>query len=449
MRNLSGPRQKAFATNEVCPHLHENSRNSYIKYFTGIGLQYHLVCETCAEHFQDGDILLKTISEAGFTEIEKAGYWAGVRGKPETIYKPSSLAFTHREIHLPELLSYNLLDIQPLQQAPDPIWMGLTADGRLMEINFENQTVSTIKDITSSVVNLKQPISIHIAPNGNFIAMVETLRTEGLVLDLETGRMSMSLTRDGEYSDLTPFPIAFFMHNGKPLLIHSTDWNRLDISDPQTGQLLTARGPTSYETGQPRPEHYLDYYHGRLLVSPDHEWIADDGWAWHPIGSITTWNIRRWLEENEWESEDGLSWKILTVRAYFWGGPFCWIDKHILAVWGYGQDDEWLIPAVCIFDAASGELLRWFAGTEVALNDGRGWDEKIGNYGGPLIFDKYLFACSEKYGTSIWDVDDGSCLHQDSSFYPTGYHSGSKEFLSLLLNGNFRLTKLMQNTGYS
>jgi hypothetical protein len=38
-------------------------------------------------------------------------------------------------------------------------------------------------------------------------------------------------------------------------------------SHPITGALLTARSPTEDRTGEPRPEHYFDYFHAGLMSS--------------------------------------------------------------------------------------------------------------------------------------------------------------------------------------
>ena len=73
------------------------------------------------------------------------------------------------------------------------------------------------------------------------------------------------------------------MLDGRTLVVHATDWNRLDVSDPATGERLTLRDLPQPESGQPRPNRYMDYCHAGLSVSPDYEWIADWGWIWHPV----------------------------------------------------------------------------------------------------------------------------------------------------------------------
>ena len=90
-----------------------------------------------------------------------------------------------------------------------------------------------------------------------------------------------------------------------------------------TGRLLTERTYAPPPGGKGRPEHYLDYFHGTLAVSPDQQWIVDDGWVWAPAGIPRTWNFRRWIEENPWESEDGPSVRWLCQRWGVGGLPHC------------------------------------------------------------------------------------------------------------------------------
>jgi len=439
---LSCPHQEAHVFKQVCSHLLETRDTDYKQYFSGVGLTYHLVCFSCAQQIQDIATGLCTICELCFKEIEDDGYWDGIIGQPEVLHEPSDLAFVHHIVSIPDFTHDNLMEIQPLPHTANNTWIGLTTDGALFQVDLDKQKAITLTHLLPSELDLKQPVSLCIAPDGSLAALTNTLGKNGIVLELDSGRRTMQLQRDDYHSDVSPFPVAFFVHKGRLLLIHATAWNRLDISDPNTGILLTHREPTSYRRGEQRPQHYLDYFHGRLIVSPTHEWVADDGWVWHPVGCITSWSLYQWVEENLWESEDGKSKKSLCWRDYFWGGPFCWVDNHTLAIWGYGRDDEWLIPAVRLVDVISGDELRWFAGPEVAPK-GRTWREKLANFKGDLIFDRYLFACSGQYGVSVWDIVKGTCLLQDDTFLPIGYHQGIREFLSLLPDGTFQLTRLM------
>ena len=212
------------------------------------------------------------------------------------------------------------------------------------------------------------------------------------IVDLDTGAVVRELVRDGYHSEHCDQSLAFLAHGGRTLLVHAPDWNRLDIIDPRTGEVLTARGPTSYTRGEERPAHYLDYFHARIAVSPGERAIADAGWVWHPIGIVSAWRLDRWLDGNVWESEDGPSRRALTFSGYHWNGPMCWFDDDRLAVWGWGEDDP-LVPAARVFDAGTGRELRWFAGPR-----------------GELAFDGRVLVSlgDDTDGACAWDVEAGT-----------------------------------------
>ena len=98
-----------------------------------------------------------------------------------------------------------------------------------------------------------------------------------------------------------------------------------------------------------------------------------------PGGVVRSWDLDRWLDENPWEGEDGPSVRSLCLRDYFWDAPMCWLDERTLAVYGFGEDADWMIPAVRVFDVTTGEELRWFPGpTGLIESDGTylfSWDE--------------------------------------------------------------------------
>ena len=153
--------------------------------------------------------------------------------------------------------------------------------------------------------------------------MVNDFGHHGQVLDLHTGSVTATL-HGGDYRpDTVPFSLAFTEHAGRTVVVHRTEWNRLDITEAATGRLLTGRTLDAGKPGHP-PEHYLDYFHGALYVSPDGRYVADDGWVWHPVGMPTVWDLRRWLDGSVWESEEGPSRQRLCLRAYHWNSPMCW-----------------------------------------------------------------------------------------------------------------------------
>ncbi len=209
------------------------------------------------------------------------------------------------------------------------------------------------------------------------------------------------------------------------LLVHGTDWNRLDITDLVTGTLMTERNAPTYVPGQ-QVEHYLDYFHAGLLLSPDGEWIADNGWVWGSSSLTTAWSLKRWLETNVWESEDGLSRREFFYREHR-VDPICWIDSRTLAILGYdeSEEDTALRPGLRLFDVVSGDEVHSFSGPE-----------------GDLFFDEYLFSCSAEKGTALWDVRSGERLYRDPTFCPIRYHPGTKQFLTLRGEQHIQLSHL-------
>ncbi len=458
MPAVSCPHQDADTTRRVCFHLLETKDADYYWQFTGVGMEYDLVCLACREHADQLEANLREVCLECFEEIREEGCWDGIIGRPQIRERPTNLSFSHQVIALSEPISDRILDIQPIEALARSVWVALTETGALLWIDLADCAARALAQLPASEVQLKEPVSLHLSMDGHLAAVVNAYGQHGIVLHLHTGLATMPLKRDTYYIGISEFPIAFCELEGRTLLIHGTKWNRLDISDPRTGALLTRRVFPPYERGKSIPEHYLDYFHCSLSISPSQEWIADNGWIWSPVGSVESWSLRRWLQENTWESEDGPSKKTLCRRDYYWNGPLCWIDGQTLAVWGYGKDEEWLIPAVRVFDVPSGNELRWFPGpldephqTEKApYQEAQAGYLRAGQAGylraGPrgfLAFDTYLFACSEARGTSVWDIAAGERLLHDAALCPVRYHRGARQFLSVLPDGAFQISQLI------
>ena len=410
----------------ACPHVYSKSANGYIIAFTGHDLQYDLICGECSRHKEVAKKSYVRLCENCFQAVEDEGYEEGLNRKPQIRERRSSLKFVHRQVSLPGWDERKLHCIQP-ENNESSRWIALSADGEL-QLDLDEENVALLMQLPSEHIDLNESVLLRLSSNSQFAAIASERGEKGFVVDLRAKKVTMHLNRGDYHNEQTIFPIVFFEDDNKRvLLVHATDWNRLDISDPLTGELLTKREPTSYVQGEPQPEHYLDYFHGGLTVSPDNKWIVDNGWVWAPVGVVRTWNLQQWLSSNVWESEDGQSIRNLCERAYFWGGPLCWIDNQTLAVWGFGGDDEYLIPAVLLFDVESKKRLRWFAGPQ-----------------GELTFDVYLFSSSKEHGTAVWDIETGERLcHEDKLNY-LSYHRGTKQFLSFNAAGQFQISRLSE-----
>jgi hypothetical protein len=415
----------------VCVHLDRETDWDYARYFSGVGVEYALVCLTCREHPDEIEAYLREVSPERFAQIDEGGYWDwdknAILGMPQVRERLSGLSFRHEDIALAGQLPTAFADLRPIPAPDQGEFLVLADDGDLFRVDPSNGRVRRLMNALDSSLALDPKRTLHVSPSGEMAAVVETRGRYGIVLDLDARRPTMRLDRGAYRFQHSNFPAAFFEVEGRLRLVHGSDWNRLDISDPTTGTLLTDRSPPSYRRGEQRPEHYLDYFHGGLLISPSGEWVVDNGWVWSPVGIVTAWSLHRWLEDNPWESEDGPSKRWFCHRHYFWDGPVCWTDDRTVAVWGYGNDDENLIPAALQFDVESGRLTRWFAGPV-----------------GSFALDRYLFSCSTALGTSVWDVATGERLLHDASFYPTAYHPGASRFVTALPDGRFRLTQLVE-----
>jgi len=141
--------------------------------------------------------------------------------------------------------------------------------------------------------------------DGEFAALVFDGGRQGLVVDLAPFRVALRLDGGDYYQNTVPFSACFLSFQGDTVLVHRTAWNRLDASDPRSGRLLTARGPTSYENGE-RPPHYLDYFHGLLRPSPSGTLLFDAGWVWQPAGVPCVFDAAAWHEAGADGFETGL-----------------------------------------------------------------------------------------------------------------------------------------------
>lgn len=402
----------------VCTHLAATPDTDYHLWFTGVGTTCWWVCAACAGARPDAPPLVEC-SAALYQRCEEDAWWDGLVGHPEVLSRETTLRFEHREIAI-ETADWR--GVQPKRGA-DPAWWVLDAAGRLRVLDAAGAFSQSIQ-LHDLAFPLDAETDLLVSPCERFAAVVQVSGQHGTVHALPSGARTARLDRGDYRPENSCFPIAFFTHAERLLLIVATDWNRLDVIDPATAERLTERA-----LGEDR----LDYFHAGLTVSPDGRWIADAGWVWHPVGVVWLWRLDRWLADPH-EAETGASRRSLGGRDYFWDGPMCWIDAHTLAVWGWGRDDEWLLPAVQLVDVEAPESEgppRWFAGPQVRQPSA--WPPK--KRAPSLVFDGWLFAIEDEVGVGVWDVDAGEHLHQDATIAPIQYHRDAGVFLSMAPSG--------------
>lgn len=299
----------------------------------------------------------------------------------------------------------------------------LKADGEICGANLTNGQVTNLcsVDLPSLPIddgpNHFGPATyrLHASESGKFCAIVVDKGQKGIVVNTSSGAITMTLDGGDYYENTVPFSACFLQTYGKEVLVHRSEWNRLEASDPSTGKLLTDRYLAPYEAEGERPAHYLDYFHGRLWPSPEGSRLLDDGWIWHPVSVPRIWSATEWFRSNPWESEDGKSIVELAMRDD-WNTPACWIDEHHVAIWGVVDGDEQepgelgTRPGVQISNATSSERSldkKWVMDLDVVpcnlFSDG-----------------ERLFIADEK-NTTVWDISSQSRISTLLDFSPHLY----------------------------
>ncbi len=302
----------------------------------------------------------------------------------------------------------DVLDVRPFGKS----WIELKRDGTLAR-----------SPLDLSGLDLGGPIELHVARDLRHVAVVERFGRKGRAF--RDGKVTMELDRGGYRNDLSVFPVAFLDQKGRSLLVHATDWNRLDVSAPSTGELLSGRETIPYQKGEPLDPRYLNYFYGALHISPDDRRIATDGWRWHPFGEVRSWSLDAWIS-NLWESENGPSVRSLTYRED-WNQPLCWIDDGTIAVWGIGgYDEDEKSSGIWTFNSESLEKRLLL---DPGFSPHRPWPPKTGRQGWMVFDGGLLFAIDPSTGTTVWTLA-GERLHFEAGFAPRRYHPDRREFSS-------------------
>jgi hypothetical protein len=402
--------QTADERGQVCACL-IGKRQEPKRWFTGQSARYHLLCTSCATALPKQPEL-RTLCKDCFIYL-----FGGKRGSdvndPPFKSRVSDLVLERRSVGLRGLSARDVRAVAPVALADDT-WLMLDREGRVHRADLAAGTSAVAGSLAETVLDMSEPVRLLAADDGSFAAIAERSGRRAWVLDLRAPREPLCLLRDEYHPDVCDHPIAFFRFEGRLLLVHATLWNRLDILDVETGAVITQREQPKYQSGEPRPPHYLDYFHCGLLISSDHERILDNGWVWQPFGIATVFSLRAWLTENVWESEDGASRKELPQCDYFWDREACWLDARTVALWGLGDDDVEMVPGVRIFDAAEGEELR----------------SSVGPRGELACFAPYLVAYDKERGTSAWDAHTGERLLHTPELKPFAVHPPSRALLS-------------------
>ena len=236
----------------------------------------------------------------------------------------------------------------------------------------------------------------------DYVCIVQKNGLDGIVINLSNSDFHKIITRKDYHADVSQFSIAFYKNDDNTFLIHATDWNRLDISNLESDELLTER-IIEYETNS----NYFDYFHGSLLMSPDFTKFISNGWVWQPYEVITLYSVIGFLKYYE------LSHTAITFEetsGYNWERPICWIDNRTLGI-SYNKKEtgeiKGKIPSEIIFvDVLKNEITKRIEFSGFSHNE-------YGEVGGELFFDsenQQFIGLNKQSGLLICDSDGKEIL---------------------------------------
>ncbi|MGW4381804.1 hypothetical protein [Kitasatospora sp. NPDC004531] len=306
---------------------------------------------------------------------------------------------------------------------PGAGWLVLSEGGRLARWVPGTGEVREVARCRVTADEDDVQLRLHVSRCGRWAAVVQDRGRYGTVVDLAGGAPELRLDGGDYCCDTVPFALAFVEHGGRPLVVHRTDWNRLDVTDLASGELLTTRRSPDGEE-----EHDLDYFHGALALSPDGTRLLDSGWVWHPWAMPAVWSLTAWLHDNPYESEDGPS-RAVYSEVSEWDRPAVWVDDERIAV--HDVDDAGN-GTVHVLDPTSVELrspgVRWITavatfpwptgasgffsdGEHLLIADGTGL-QGVDITGGRQVFaiDGFRPTRQDRHTGTLIEVGDGARL---------------------------------------
>ena len=412
----------------LCTHIRVTREGclSCVRWYTGRGLDSERLCGDCAAARRRGETVdVARVCEACFaTATEDFSEVSSIGGQPEIRARDEPMSKTTVRSTFPDSIG-PVVGAAPINGLSGAQWLVLASDGALVRFDADSGACEQLCTLKTQGATPVEPwwnngnARLHVSERGQFAAVVNDYGRDGKIVDLRTGTTTTSL-EGGDYKSYTvPFAFAFVDTDDRTLAIHRTKWNRLDVSDAATGKVLTTRESPLRSPGGPDPAHYLDYFHGALVVSPHGRRVLDDGWIWHQVGDPTAWNVERWIADNVWESEDGESRRRLAWRSYYWNRGGCWLDDARVAITGIGDDDEAMLDGALIFDIAA--LAKAGRFLEPAMT--------MPGPAGTLFSDGVSLFSANAKGLSRWSLSDGALTGHIAGFQPGYHHRGAGELV--------------------
>lgn len=211
----------------------------------------------------------------------------------------------------------------------------LDADGVLSGLNLDSGEATRLAGIGLPLLTGDR-WRLHIDTDERFAAVVADFGTAGVVVDLPTGDTVMRLDAGDYCVETVPASVAFVQHPSHgTVLVHRTDWNRIDATALPSGRCLTARQSEDPAEAD-ESSHYLDYFYGAIHASPQGRWLFCDGWVWQPAAIQYLIDLAAWLDGAAYQpEEDYLENDLAAVTGFGdeWTLPCVWLDASHVALW--------------------------------------------------------------------------------------------------------------------
>ncbi|WP_121965487.1 hypothetical protein [Myroides sp. N17-2] len=315
------------------------------------------------------------------------------------------------------------------------------SNGDVVKYNFlsnEATEVSTLKDSIKYPDNgfdLTDWISIYTLDD--IIVIVNDFKRHGYVFNSKQ-EYRLHLWRGEYYVEHSKYPISLYKDdNDVPHLIYADDWNRVQIMNLNTRQVLTATKSLIEEGAEERHIEYYktqkesnklawprsyDYFYGELMMAPDNKHFASAGWFWGSYDCSNAYLIDDFIN-NIRISDIHITTGEHIVRS------MCWVNNNTIAIEydpNVEGDDDATKESLKEIHLYQIENNKSNLSEKIKLQDK---DIKYDNMYFDTTLDAFVLINSTK---AVYIVSKtGEVLHQDNTIRTRTYNTTYQQFLEL------------------
>ncbi|MGF6906144.1 hypothetical protein [Fusobacterium sp. PH5-44] len=194
----------------------------------------------------------------------------------------------------------------------------LTTTGEIKSYNFDTQETNSLFNTNSGALKFRDggfdPTAVSsIYTLDEVIVVVNNYKCHGYIFNSKEN-YKIHFSRVPYHEDISKYPIVLFKNDLDVLfLAFATEWNRLQIVNLNTRQIITADKSLIEENAEQQhidfykthveknkllwPRGY-DYFYGGLKLSPDHKTFASAGWVWGSSDCIKVYNIEDFMNNH-------------------------------------------------------------------------------------------------------------------------------------------------------